>query len=90
MGRFPVHSDRQSPISIRIYNGVQEGDSPILLIGLHCKLDGRVNTVNVLYEFLFIDFPVPTTYLCQNLGVRGQYGEHFAQSAPYISWLQWG
>ena len=29
-------------------NGVQEGDGPILLIGLHCKPDGRVNTVDAL------------------------------------------
>ena len=48
VGGFPVYSDRQSPISLLFYNGVQEGDGTILLIVLHCKLDITVNTVNVL------------------------------------------
>ena len=56
MGRFPVHSGRQFPISLWFNNGVKEGDGPILLIVLHCKLNGRVNTVDVLYKVLFMDF----------------------------------
>ena len=48
VGRFPVHSDGQIPITLWFNNGVQEGDGTILLIVLHCKLDGRVNAVNVL------------------------------------------
>ena len=55
MDRFPVHSDRQVPINLWFYNGVQEGDGPILLIVLHHKLNGRVNTVNVLHKLLFVD-----------------------------------
>ena len=38
----------QIPISLWFYNGVQEGDGAIFLIVLHCKLHGRVNTVNML------------------------------------------
>ena len=58
MGRFPVHSNGQTTIFLWLYNGVQEGDGTILLIVLHCKFYGRVNTVNVLEEVLFIDFLV--------------------------------
>ena len=36
-------------------NGVQEGDGPILLVVLHCKPDGRVNTIDLLKEVLFVD-----------------------------------
>ena len=56
--RFPVHSDGKCAISLRFDNGVQEGDGPILLVVLHCKLYGRVNTVDVLKEALFVDFLV--------------------------------
>ena len=48
VGRFPVHSNGQIPISLWFNNGVQEGNGPILLVVLHCKLNGRVNTINVL------------------------------------------
>ena len=51
---FPVHSDGQFAISLWFNNGVQEGDGAILLVVLHCKLYGRVNTVNVLKEALFV------------------------------------
>ena len=33
----------------------KKGMDPSLLVVLHCKLYGRVNTVNVLKEVLFID-----------------------------------
>ena len=56
--RFPVHSDGKCAISLRFDNGVQEGDGPILLVVLHCKLYSRVNTVDVLEEALFVDFLV--------------------------------
>ena len=56
MGGHPVHSDRQIPISLWFYNGVQEGDGTILLVVLYCKLNGKFNTVNVLWEILFVDF----------------------------------
>ena len=46
------------PFSSGLYNGVQEGDGTILLIVLHSKFYGRVNTVNVSEEVLFIDFLV--------------------------------
>ena len=56
MCRFPVHSDRYCPISLRFNNGVQGWDGPILLVVLHCKLYCRVNTVDLLKEALFVDF----------------------------------
>ena len=58
MSGFPVHSDGQCAISLWFNNGLQEGGGPILLIVLHCKLYGRVNTVHVLKEALFVDLLV--------------------------------
>ena len=55
---FPVYSYGQRTISLWFDNSVQEGDGPILLFVLYCKPYGRVNTVNVLKEALFIDFLV--------------------------------
>ena len=53
---FPVHSYGQRTISLWFDNRVQEGDGPILLVVLYCKPYGKVNTVYVLKEALFIDF----------------------------------
>ena len=58
MSGFSVHSDGQCAISLWLDNGVQEGDGPILLVVLHCKPYGRVNTVYVLEEALFVDLLV--------------------------------
>ena len=58
MSGFPVQSDGQCTISLWFNNGVQEGDGPILLVVLHCKLYGRVNIVYVLKEALFVDLLV--------------------------------
>ena len=55
MSGFPVHSDGQCTISLWFNNGVQEGYGPILLVVVHCKLYGRVNTVYVLKKALFVD-----------------------------------
>ena len=55
---FPVYSYGQRTISLWFYNSVQEGHGPILLVVLYCKPYGRVNTVYVLKEALFIDFLV--------------------------------
>ena len=55
---FPVHSYGQSTISLWIDNSVQEGDGPILLVVLYRNLYGRVNTVDVLKEALFVGFLV--------------------------------
>ena len=55
---FPVHSDGQCAISLLFDKHVQEGDGPILLVVLHCKPYGRVNTVDVLKEALFVGFLV--------------------------------
>ena len=84
----------QRTIDLWFNNSVQEGDGTILLIVLYCKPYGRVNTVYVLQEALFIDFlvddkgvihiPVP------ELGGWGQCLELFALSTPCINWLQWG
>ena len=58
MSGFPVHSDGQCTIRLWFNNGVQQGDGPILLVVLHHKLYGRVNTVYVLKEALFVDLLV--------------------------------
>ena len=55
---FTVYSNGQCLISLWFNNGVQEGDGPILLVVLCCKLYGRINTVDVLKEALFIDLLV--------------------------------
>ena len=55
MSGFPVHSDGQRAISLWFNNGVQAGDGSILHVVLHCKLYGRVNTVYVFKEALFVD-----------------------------------
>ena len=54
--RIAAHS--LGPIFLWLYNGVQEGNGTILLVVLHCKFYGRVNTVNMLEQDLFIDFLV--------------------------------
>ena len=38
--------------------GIQEGDGPILLVVLHCKPYGRINTIDMLKEALFVDLLV--------------------------------
>ena len=58
MSGFPVHSDGQCTINLWFNNGVQEVDGPILLVVLQCKLYGKVNTVYVLKEALFVDLLV--------------------------------
>ena len=58
MCRFPVYSDGQRTINLWFYNSVQEGDGTILLVVLYCKPNGRVNTVDVLKEALFVGFLV--------------------------------
>ena len=58
MSGFPEHSDWQCAISLWFDNGAQEEDGPILLVVLHCKHYGRVNTVYVLKEALFVDLLV--------------------------------
>ena len=55
---FPVYSYGQRTINLWFNNSVQEGDGAILLVVLYCKPYGRVNTVYVLQETLFIDFLV--------------------------------
>ena len=95
MSGFPVHSCGQCAISLRFDNGVQEGDGPILLVVLHCKPYGRVNTIDVLKEALLVDLlvddkgvihiPVPEP----GLG-GGQYLEPFVLSTPCRGWPQWG
>ena len=55
---FPVYSYGQRTNSLWFNNSVQEGDGPILLVVLYCKPYGRVNTVYVLEEALFISFLV--------------------------------
>ena len=72
MSEFSVHSDGQCAISLWFDNGVQEGDGPILLVILHCKPYGRVNTVMCwrkpcLLTSLWIT-KVSSTILHQNLG----------------------
>ena len=91
---FPVYSYGQRTISLWFYNSVQEGDGPILLIVLYCKPYGRVNTVYVLKEALFIGFLVDNKgviYIpAPKLGGWGQCLELFAPSTPCIDWPLWG
>ena len=91
---FPVHSYGQSTISLWFDNSVQEGDGPILLVVLYCKPYGRVNTVYVLKEALFIDFLVDdkgVIYIpAPELRGGGQCLELFAPSTPCIDWPLWG
>ena len=55
---FPVYSYGQRTINLWFDNSIQEGDGPILLVVLYCNPYGRVNTVYVLKEALFIGFLV--------------------------------
>ena len=55
---FPVCSYGQRTINLWFDNSIQEGDGPILLVVLYCKPYGRVNTVDMLKEALFIGFLV--------------------------------
>ena len=87
---FPVYSYGQRTISLWFDNSVQEGDGPILLVVLYCKPYGRVNTVYVLQEALFIDFLVDdkgVIYIpAPELGGGGQCLELFVPSTPCIDW----
>ena len=55
---FHVHSYGQRTITLWFDNSVQEGDGPILLVVLYCKPYGRINTVDMLKEALFVGFLV--------------------------------
>ena len=92
---FPVYSYGQRTISLWFNNSVQEGDGPILLVVLYCKPYGRVNTVYVLKEALFIDFLVDDKGVIyipapELGGGGGKYLELFAPSTPCIDWPLWG
>ena len=91
---FPVYSYGQRAINLWLDNSVQEGNGTILLVVLYCKPYGRVNTVYVLQETLFIGFLVDNKGVIHipapELWGWGQYLELFAPSTPCISWLQWG
>ena len=72
----------------------KKGMETILLVVLYCKPNGRVNTVYVLEEALFVDFLVDDKSVIHipapELRGWGQYLELFVPSTPCISWLQWG
>ena len=91
---FPVYSYGQRTISLWFDISVQEGDGPILLVVLYCKPYGRVNTVYVLKEALFIGFLVDDKGVIHipapKLGGGGQCLELFAPSTPCIDWQLWG
>ena len=65
----------------------QEGDGPIFLVVLNCKPDGRVNTINVLKEVLFVDLLVDDKGVIHKpapkCGGWGQYLQPFVPSTPY-------
>ena len=91
---FPAHSDGQCAISLWFNNGVQEGDGLLLLVVLHCKLYGRVNTVYVLKEALFVDLLVDDKGVIHIPAPEprgwGQYLELFVPSTQCRDWPQWG
>ena len=91
---FPVYRYGQTTISLWFDNSVQEGDGAILLVVLYCKPYGRVNTIYVLKEALFVGFLVDDKVViyipAQNLGGGEQYLELFVLSTPCIGWPQWG
>ena len=86
MSGFPVYSYGQRTISLWFNNSV--------LVVLYCKPYGRVNTVYVLKEALFIGFLVDdkgVIYIpAPKLGGGGQFLELFAPSTPCIDWPLWG
>ena len=94
MCRFPVYSYGQRTIRLWFNNSVQKGDGPILLVVLYCKPYGRVNTVYVLKEALFVGFLVDdkgVIYIpAPELGGGGQCLELFALSTPCRDWPLWG
>ena len=55
---LPVYSYGQRTIILWFNNSIQKGDGTILLVVLYCKPYGRVNTVDVLKEGLFVGFLV--------------------------------
>ena len=75
------------PSASGLTSGVQEGDGPILLVVLHCKPDGRVNTVDVLKEVLFVDLLLDDKGVIHKPAPKprgwGQYLELFVPSTPY-------
>ena len=91
-----LYSYGQSTIYLWFDNSVQERDGPILLVVLYCKPYGRVNTVDVLKEALFVGFLVDdkgVIYIyipAPELGGWGQCLELFVLSTPCINWPQWG
>ena len=60
-----LHTVIQSTISLWFDNGIQEGDGTIILVVFHCKLNGQVNTINVLKEVLFVIFLLDDTCVIQ-------------------------
>ena len=56
VGGLPIHCDGQCIISLWFEYGVQEGNGIILLVVLHCKPYGWVNSINVFQEVLFVLF----------------------------------
>ena len=91
---FPVYGYGQRTINLWFNNSILKGDGTILLIVLYCKPYGRVNTVYVLKEALFIGFLVDEKGVIHTpvpeLGGGGQCLELFALSTPCINWPQWG
>ena len=90
---FPVYSYGQRTINLWFNNSIQEGDGAILLVVLYCKPYGRVNTVDVLKEALFVGFLVDDKGIIHipapEPGGWGQYLELFVLCTPCIDWPQW-
>ena len=90
---FPAYSYGQRTISLWFDNSVQEGDGPILFVVLYCKPYGRINTVDMLKEALFIGFLVDDKGVIhipapEPGGGWEQYLELFVLSTPCIGWPQ--
>ena len=93
VGGFPIYCDRLSSIRFWLDNGIQEGDGAILLVVVHCKLYGWVNTVNVFKEVSFVIFLLDDKCIIHipepHSRVGWQFFELFAQSTPYRGWPLW-
>ena len=54
MGGLTVHSNGWGTVCLRCYQGIKEGNGPISLIALYCKLDCWIYTIDMIQKCLFV------------------------------------